>query len=46
MYSAGGFSLEKLEISALKEIETLAKPGDDVNVRHAVWFMPYSTEAC
>ncbi|TYZ58974.1 hypothetical protein PybrP1_011758 [[Pythium] brassicae (nom. inval.)] len=24
---AGGFSLEKLEISALKEIETIAKPG-------------------
>ncbi|TMW64385.1 hypothetical protein Poli38472_013007 [Pythium oligandrum] len=29
---AGGFSLEKLEISALKEIETIAKPGaEDVN---------------
>lgn len=28
---AGGFSLEKQEITALKEIETLAKPGDDVN---------------
>ncbi|KAF1318525.1 V-type proton atpase subunit h, partial [Globisporangium splendens] len=30
--SAGGFSLEKIEISALKEIETIAKPGaDDAN---------------
>ena len=32
-YSAGGFSLEKNEISSLKEIETIAKPGsEDVNV--------------
>jgi hypothetical protein len=33
--SAGGFSLEKVEISALKEIETIAKPGaEDTNVRY------------
>lgn len=36
-YSAGGFSLEKLEISALKEIETIAKPGaEDGNVRISI----------
>lgn len=31
--SAGGFSLEKVEISALKDVETLAKPGaEETNV--------------
>lgn len=34
MVRAGGFSLEKVEISALKEIETIAKPGaENTNVR-------------
>ncbi|GAB9470594.1 hypothetical protein Gpo141_00007835 [Globisporangium polare] len=33
---AGGFSLEKLEISALKEIETIAKPGAEDGNANAI----------